>query len=270
MHTRTTRPSTHAHPAARLAAVGTGLILALALAAEPAASAMASGQPVRAAMAAGRAGKITTEFRYTFDRGESLRPRTIVRDVTGHGNNGRVFVSGGGRLRKVAGHPGRAAGFPCRGCGRALISAPDKRFLDPGPHPFWFGAAIKVRDDQALPGRDPNIMQKGVISQPGGRWKLELIGSRPQCTITGRKGSVVVRSDRRVDNATWHTLMCRRLNGTISLFVDGNLDASKTAGTGRLSNNAPVRIGSKSVGSAGGNDQFHGRVDSVFLKIDRR
>ena len=108
MHTRTTRPSTHAHPAARLAAVGTGLILALALAAEPAASAMASGQPVRAAMAAGRAGKITTEFRYTFDRGESLRPRTIVRDVTGHGNNGRVFVSGGGRLRKVAGHPGRA------------------------------------------------------------------------------------------------------------------------------------------------------------------
>ena len=113
-------------------------------------------------------------------------------------------------------------------------------------------------------------MQKGVISQPGGGGSSSWPGSRPQCTITGRKGSVVVRSDRRVDNATWHTLMCRRLNDTISLFVDGNLDASKTAGTGRLSNNAPVRIGSKSVGSAGGNDQFHGRVDSVFLKIDRR
>ena len=131
------------------------------------------GHPFRAARKrrdGGRtSGKITTELRYTFDRGESLRPRTIVRDVTGHGNNGRVFVSNGGRLHKVKGHPGRAALFPCRGRGRAVISAPDKRFLDPGQHPFWFGATIKVRDDQALPGRDPNIMQKGEINQPGGR-----------------------------------------------------------------------------------------------------
>ena len=88
--------------------------------------------------------------------------------------------------------------------------------------------------------------------------------------MTGRKGTVVVRSDRRVDNATWHSLECRRQDGTISVIVDGTVDASETAPTGGISNRAPVRIGSKSVGSAGDNDQFHGRIDSVFLKIDRR
>jgi hypothetical protein len=272
MLTRTTPTSTsvQVRRGVRAAAAGTAALLALSLAAEPAVSATLAGSPGSASMAAGRAGKITTEFRYTFDRGETLKPRTIVRDVTGHRNNGKVFVSGGGRLRKVAGHPGKAARFPCRGCGRAMISAPDKRFLDPGRHPFWFGAAIKVRDDQALPGRDPNIMQKGVINQAGGRWKLELIGSHPQCTVTGRNGTVVVRSARRVDDAAWHTLQCRRQDGTISVIVDGTVDAAKAAPTGRLSNRAPVRIGSKNVGSAGDNDQFHGRIDSVFLKIDRR
>lgn len=272
MLTRTTPTSTsvQVRRGIRAAAAGTAALLALSLAAQPAVSATLSGQPGSAVMAAGRAGKITTEFRYTFDRGETLRPRSIVRDVTGHRNNGSVFVSNGGRLHKVTGHPGKAALFPCRGCGRAVIGAPDKRFLDPGQHPFWFGATIKVRDDQALPGRDPNIMQKGVINQAGGRWKLELIGSHPQCTITGRDGTVVVRSDRRVDNATWHTLQCRRQDGTISLIVDGTVDASETAATGGLSNTAPIRIGTKNVGSAGDDDQFHGRIDSVFLKIDRR
>jgi len=113
-------------------------------------------------------------------------------------------------------------------------------------------------------------MQKGLINQPGGRWKLELIGSRPQCTVTGRNGTVIVRADRRVDNATWHNLLCRRQDGTISISVDGKVEASRTAPTGGLNNRAPVRIGSKSVGRAGGNDQFHGAIDSIFLKIDRR
>ena len=187
MLTRTTPTSTsvQVRRGVRAAAAGTAALLALSLAAQPAVSATLSGQPGSAVMAAGRAGKITTEFRYTFDRRETLRPRSIVRDVTGHRNNGRVFVSNGGRLHKVTGHPGKAALFPCRGCGRAVISAPDKRFLDPGQHPFWFGATIKVRDDQALPGRDPNIMQKGVINQAGGRWKLELIGSTRSAPLRG-------------------------------------------------------------------------------------
>ena len=273
MLTRTTRPSVHpiARRTGRLAAVGTAALLALAVAAEPAISSPSAQQgAVAPAFTKGRAGKVTTEFRFTFDRRETLRPRSIVRDVTGHGTNGRVQVSGGGRLKKVAGHPGRAAKFPNRHQGRALINVPDKRFLDPGRHPFWFGAAIKVRDDQALPGRDPNIMQKGLISQPGGRWKLELIGSRPQCTVTGRNGTVIVRADRRVDNARWHTLVCRRQDGTISISVDGRVEASRTAPTGGISNRAPVRIASKRVGRAGGNDQFHGTIDSIFLKIDRR
>lgn len=261
----------HVRLATALVAGATALLMSAAMSTETALSITARpGSSGSTTASTGRAGKITTEFRFTFDRRETLRPGTLVRDVTGHGNNGTVATSGGGHLRKVKGHPGRAARFPCRGCGRALINVQDGRNLDPGRHPFWFGAAIKVRDDQALAGRDPNIMQKGLIHQAGGRWKLELIGSRPQCTVSGAKGTVVVRSTRRVDNAIWHTLQCRRANGAISLYIDGKVDASKVGPTGGISNNAPVRFGAKDLGKAGSDDQYHGRLDSMFLKIDRR
>src|SRR4051794_21386259 len=76
-------------------------------------------------------GRVTTEFRFTFDRRESLRAGSRVRDVSGHRNHGLVSTSNGGHLRKVDGHPGKAAKFPCIGCGRALISVRDARRLDP-------------------------------------------------------------------------------------------------------------------------------------------
>ena len=113
-------------------------------------------------------------------------------------------------------------------------------------------------------------MQKGLINQPGGRWKLELIGSRPQCTVTGTAGQVVVRAARHIDNSAWHMLQCRRQNGAVSLWIDGAQAVHKVGRTGRVANNASVRIGAKALSAGGGNDQYHGRLDSPFYKIDRR
>ena len=268
-----TRGGIRARPRATLAltAAASGLLLCAAIAAEPvAAAATVNGGGERSTLSFGRAGKVTTELRFTFDRRESLRAGTTVRDVSGHRNHGTVKTSNGGHLRKVNGAPGKAAKFPCIGCGRALINVPDRRNLDPGRNPFWFGASVKVADREARRGNDPNILQKCLISQPGTRWKLELIGSRPQCTIRGSAGQLVVRATQHVDNATWHQLQCRRQNGVVSLWIDGAVAAQKTGRTGRVANSAPVRIGAKALASGGGNDQYHGRLDSVFLKIDRR
>ena len=260
---------TRARPRAALAlaASATGLLLCGGLAAEPVVATMTNGGERSTLFA--RAGKVTTEFRFTFDRGESLRAGTKVRDVSGHRNHGTVKTSNGGHLRKVNGNPGKAAKFPCIGCGRALINVPDNRQLDPRRNPFWFGAAVKVTDAQARRGKDPNIMQKGLINQPGGRWKLELIGSHPQCTMSGSAGQLVVRTALHIDDGTWHRLQCRRENGVLSLWIDGVLNRQEAGPTGRIANNAPVRIGAKAL-ALGGNDQYHGRLDSVFYKIDRR
>ena len=249
-----------------VATTATGLLIGgLAAEAAPASrnSASKSGQVLRAA-------KVTTEFRFTFDRRESLRPGTTVRDVSGHRNHGTVRTSNGGHLRKVNGVPGKAAKFPCIGCGRALINVPDKRQLDPRRNPFWFGAAVKVTNAEARRGKDPNIMQKGLINQPGGRWKLELIGSHPQCTMSGSAGTLIVRSALHIDDGTWHRLQCRRQQGVLSLWIDGALNRQKAGPTGRISNSAPIRIGAKALSTRGGNDQYHGRLDSLFYKIDRR
>ncbi len=260
---------TRARPRAALAltASATALLLCGGLAAEPVVATMTSGGERSTQFA--RAGKVTTEFRFTFHRRESLRAGTTVRDVSGHRNHGKVKTSNGGRIRKVNGNPGKAAKFPCIGCGRALINVPDKRRLDPRRNPFRFGAAVRVTDAQTRRGKDPNIMQKGRINQPGGRWKLELIGSHPQCTMSGSAGQLVVRTARHIDDGTWHRLQCRRENGVLSLWIDGVLNRQKAGPTGRIANNAPVRIGAKAL-ALGGNDQYHGRLDNVVYKIDRR
>jgi hypothetical protein len=45
--------------------------------------------------------------------------------------------------------------------------------------------------------------------------------------------------------------------------------AQANGATGRVANAIPVRIGGKAVGPAGDNDQYHGDMDNVFLKIIR-
>jgi hypothetical protein len=42
-----------------------------------------------------------------------------------------------------------------------------------------------------------------------------------------------------------------------------------TGSTGWLANSAPVRLGGEALGAAGENDQYHGDLDSAFLRIFR-
>jgi hypothetical protein len=48
-------------------------------------------------------------------------------------------------------------------------------------------------------------------------------------------------------------------------MVDGVVRGDVAGLTGRLANIAPVRVGGKKIGA--GNKQFHGDIDSVFLRF---
>lgn len=205
------------------------------------------------------------ELRFTFDNGESLRPGTVVRDVSGHRNRGRVVVGGRGRLAPDQGLVKRGADYPAKG--RAIIEARDRRTLDPGRHPFKYGAAVKVTPRQVR--AESNVVQKGFFSQPGGQWKLQLdrVTGRPSCVVNGSRGRVITPARVGIADGRWHRLECRRTRGAVSVRVDGQRRGRVFGSTGVVANAAPVRVGGSK--TTRGNDQFRGDLDSVFFDVKR-
>lgn len=66
-----------------------------------------------------------------------------------------------------------------------------------------------------------------------------------------------------VNDSTWHHLCATRDNttGAVKLYVDGNLDASGTTGTGLLTSNSLIRIGN----GTDGNSPFVGLIDDLRI-----
>ena len=90
-----------------VATAATGLLIG-GLAAE---AAPASTDSTSKSALFGRAAKVTTEFRFTFDRRESLRPGTTARDVSGHRNHGTVRTSNGDTFGKSTECPANLRSF---------------------------------------------------------------------------------------------------------------------------------------------------------------
>ncbi len=201
---------------------------------------------------------------FTYERG-SLRPGSVVRNVSGR-LHGRVVVADGGRLRPATGRPGRSAKFPCVGCGRAIIEVPDRSSLDPGTRAFQFGTDVWMTRGERR--QRTNVVQKGYFDQHGGQYKLQIDYGRPNCVIRGTEGLAIARATVNVANRRWHRITCSRTGDQVVLRVDGVIRAQVTAPTGAVANGAPVRIGGKNVVRPG-NDQYHGRLDDVFIRIRR-
>ncbi len=213
-----------------------------------------------------------TQLRYTFDRGETLRPGSLVHDVSGDRHAGRVLVADRGHLSIVPGIHRRGAGYPincptCEPSGRterkAIIEARDRIGLDPRRHPFFFGVAVKLTRFQAL--GDSNLVQKGFYNTPGGQYKLQLADGVPSCVVFGGRGRLIVESTKSVADGSWHALSCRRTRGAVALRVDRRLVGRLTGRTGLVANDQPLRVGGKNLQA--GNDQYHGDLDNVFLRI---
>jgi hypothetical protein len=241
----------------------------VAVVATAAAFSLTAGTAEPAALAAHSSKNVPpgTHLLLTFDHREPLKRGTVVRDASGHHHSGVVLTRHGGSLRAVRGWFKRAAAFPrlCDpNCGRAIVEVADRSGLDPQHHPFVFGAAVKTTPHQARIGG--NIVQKGYFKQAGGQYKLQLdAGGIPSCVVFGGLGRVIVNGTRSVADGRWHRLSCTRTSVRVVLRVDSGVSGVVRGATGFIGSTAPVRVGGKKTGP--GNDQFHGAVDSVFLRL---
>jgi hypothetical protein len=182
-----------------------------------------------------------------------------------------VVTANDGAVEVVAGADGRgdAVAFPEKcdataGCPRAMLEVPPDAALDPGTGDFEFGAAVWVAPDQTTTGS--NIVQRGRFDTEGGLWKLQVdsIDGRPSCVVRSGDDQVLVRSSVPVADSAWHRVVCRRDATGVEIEVDGEVDR-EDGETGSVDSEWPIRIGSPGVGDQ--DDQFHGRIDDVFLRI---
>jgi hypothetical protein len=185
---------------------------------------------------------------------------------------GRVIVSAGGDAERVLGPRGRgqAVAFPGKcdertECPRAMVEVSHAAEIDPGGRDFEYGASVWLAPDETATGS--NIMQKGRFGTDGGQWKLQVDGGdgRPTCVIRGDApgaSALVVRSKVSIADSAWHRVVCRRSGSGVSIEVDGD-ERRRRGETGSVANDAPIRVGAPGIGEE--DDQFHGRIDDVYL-----
>jgi hypothetical protein len=194
-------------------------------------------------------------------------------DALGGPLAGRVVTANDGTVERAPGADGSVASvaFPARctaseGCPRAMVEVPPDPALDPGESDFAYGASVWLALDQTTTGS--NILQKGRFGTDGGQWKLQVDSDagEPSCVVRAGDVVLLVRSRVSIADSAWHRVVCSRDERGVSIRVDDTMDR-RAGRTGSVANPSPVRVGSPGVGDH--DDQFHGRIDDVFLRIDR-
>jgi Concanavalin A-like lectin/glucanases superfamily len=216
-------------------------------------------------------------FVFRFDR-----PPDVVGEQQRYPADGALGAVGGvltvnrGAVERVPDESGGVAlrfPAPCRGpgagCPRAIVDVPHSPGLNPGDRSFSFGAMVLLSPDETTDGS--NVMQKGRFRTPGAQWKLQIdgIAGRPSCVFRGGPGrrgpSVTATSPVSVATGSWHSVRCVLTADQAAVVVDGLTASVRAASVRALSNTAPVRLGGP--GLDVGDDQYHGRLDDVFLRI---
>lgn len=185
---------------------------------------------------------------------------------------GRVVTANGGLVELVPGAEGAggAVAFPAKctaphGCARAMVEVLPDAALNPGERDFEYGASVWLAQDATTTGS--NIVQKGRFATDGGLWKLQVDSDagEPSCVVRSGTDLLTVRSSVSIADSAWHRVTCRRDSEGVSIRVDDTVDR-EDGQTGSVDNQWPIRVGSPGVGDD--DDQFHGRLDDVFLRID--
>lgn len=215
-------------------------------------------------------------LRFDFESLSDEAYRGVVADVSGSGNDGTVRSAGEGDVRAVVGADGStAAAFPdvCRddggACALSIIRVPDAPALRPGAAPFSFGARVLLPPDRTSSGA--NIMQKGFYDDARGQWKLQVDGHAglPSCVVSGALDGELSRSvstsGTSIADGRWHRVSCSRTSAGLAVIVDGAVTGWQPSRPIDVASQASVKIAGKSIG--GGDDQFHGTLDDVFVTI---
>ncbi|HET6533285.1 MAG TPA: LamG-like jellyroll fold domain-containing protein [Actinoplanes sp.] len=184
----------------------------------------------------------------------------------------RAVVRNGGAVRFQPHGSGQAVVFPpkCTGtdCPKLVLQAEDTPDLNPGSGPVRYGATVRLAAEEA--GGGENILQKGY-STSGGQYKLQADGvsGKPSCVMSDKSSTTayIARSRESIADGQWHALECRRVGASLSIVVDGQVKAAVTIpATLSVVTVQPLSIGGKGVGVD--NDQFHGAVDDVWIRVD--
>jgi Concanavalin A-like lectin/glucanases superfamily len=194
-----------------------------------------------------------------------------LRDDTGRGHTMRLITARGGKVRPVVHGSGQALQFPpkCTGgrCPTAVLQTRHSADLNPGSRALAYGATVRLARSQTSKGQ--NVVQKGY-SATSSQYKLQIDGraGRPSCVLVDvRKRSIKqVRSTVSVADGKWHALQCRRIGPAFRILVDGVVRGLMKVPAGlSVVNRYPLSVGGK--GTYADNDQFHGAVDDVYVRI---
>jgi hypothetical protein len=192
-------------------------------------------------------------------------------DGSGHGHLLKSLAANGGAVRIVRHGNGQGVAFPpkCAGrsCPRVVLRATGVPDLNPAAKNLRYGAQVLLSPAETAAGE--NIVQKGY-STAGGQYKLQVDGrsGKPSCVLSDRKDPAihVARSRSSVADGGWHTLECRRTGTELALLVDDRTVRTVKVPAGlSVVTGQPLSIGGKGVGVD--NDQFHGSVDDVWVRI---
>lgn len=173
---------------------------------------------------------------------------------------------------KVGG--GRAFDYPepCADpsdCLRPILEVASSETLNPGSNGFTVSADVRMKPSDATAGS--NLVQKGYSTGGGGQWKMQVdgIAGRPSCVIVAPGTDTIhqVESSVSIADSGWHNVTCVRAEGSLRIVVDGEVDSVGIPEGLTLRNDAPLRIGGKSIKP--GNDPFHGEIDNIQVTIAR-
>jgi Concanavalin A-like lectin/glucanases superfamily len=212
----------------------------------------------------------------TFDR-HTVAPSGDLRFPDASGRwEGVEQRTGAERLAVVAGPlgRGRALSTPPRcpgasGCPTAVVQVADDDALDPAGAAFSFGATVRLQPDEV--GGGGNVVQKGWFQAEGGQWTLNVdaLDGHPSCVVEGvldgAPTQVIVRSGLTVADGSWHRVTCHKTATSVTIVVDGNARSSREP-VGTVGNAAPVVVAGSGLESD--DEQLHGQVDDVFLRVD--
>lgn len=192
-------------------------------------------------------------------------------DGSGHGHLLKSVSANGGVVQSVPHGDGQGVAFPakCTGsnCPRVVLQATSAPDLNPGAKDLRYGATVRLSPAETSSGE--NIMQKGYATT-GGQYKLQVDGvsGKPSCVMSDQTATTlyVAKSQRSVSDGGWHTLECRRVGTTLTILSDGQVEGSATLPAGlAVETTQPLSLGGK--GSGATNDQYHGALDDVWLRI---
>ena len=177
-----------------------------------------------------------------------------VVDSSGKGNHGTAY---GGVTRGVNGRIGKAVQLDGT---NDYVSAPHKSSLNFGTGGFTYEFWIKTTQTVSTGGYKM-LLIKGVYTDS----KRSLVKLLPGGTIAfagNTPTGFAVTGTKIVNDGKWHHVAVTRDATMITLYIDGNKDASKTGPTGSADNGSGLYLGKYGTGPGA---WFKGMLDEVKI-----